>query len=158
MPYLTTWLHDGICSVSDVGGNCQPLRPLTNYSDFRDGFFCWPMSLSCSGDKSPCFPLMWDINDTISKNSSEHTEHFFENFFTEYIFKSLIKPTLQFFRGNMGMREKAGEISLCGSVREKRAKCGSLPLNAGGLATMGLGRREIEEMVIEAGLKRFSFY
>ena len=25
----------------------------------------------------------------------------------------------------MGMREKAGEISLCGNVREKRAKCGS---------------------------------
>ena len=36
----------------------------------------------------------------------------------------------------MGMREKAGEISLCGSVREKRAKCGCLPPNAGGLATM----------------------
>ena len=34
------------------------------------------------------------------------------------------------------MREKAGEISLCGNVREKRAKCGSLPPNAGGLATM----------------------
>ena len=34
------------------------------------------------------------------------------------------------------MREKAGEISLCGKVREKRAKCGSLPPNAGGLATM----------------------
>ena len=34
------------------------------------------------------------------------------------------------------MRENAGEISLCGNVREKRAKCGSLPPNAGGLATM----------------------
>ena len=34
------------------------------------------------------------------------------------------------------MREKAGEISLCGNVREKRAKCGSLPPNAGGLASM----------------------
>jgi hypothetical protein len=29
------------------------------------------------------------------------------------------------------MREKAGEISLCGNVREKRAKCGSPPPNAG---------------------------
>ena len=36
----------------------------------------------------------------------------------------------------MRMRENAGEISLCGNVREKRAKCGSLPPNAGGLATM----------------------
>ena len=36
----------------------------------------------------------------------------------------------------MGMREKAGEISLCGNVRGKRAKCGSLRPNAGGLATM----------------------
>ena len=34
------------------------------------------------------------------------------------------------------MRENAGEISLCGNVREKRAKYGSLPPNAGGLATM----------------------
>ena len=34
------------------------------------------------------------------------------------------------------MREDAGEILLCGNVREKRAKCGSLPPNAGGLATM----------------------
>ena len=34
------------------------------------------------------------------------------------------------------MRENAGEISLCGNVREKRTKCGSLPPNAGGLATM----------------------
>ena len=37
------------------------------------------------------------------------------------------------------MREDAGEISLCGNVREKRAKCGSLPPNAGGLATMRVG-------------------
>ena len=36
----------------------------------------------------------------------------------------------------MGMREKAGEITLCENVREKRAKCGSLPPNAGGLATI----------------------
>ena len=36
----------------------------------------------------------------------------------------------------MKMRENAGEITLCGNVREKRAKCGSLPPNAGGLATM----------------------
>ena len=34
------------------------------------------------------------------------------------------------------MREKAGDISLCGNVQEKWAKCGSLPPNKGGLATM----------------------
>ena len=34
------------------------------------------------------------------------------------------------------MRGKAGESSLCGNVREERAKCGSVPPNAGGLATM----------------------
>ena len=38
----------------------------------------------------------------------------------------------------MGMRENAGEISLCGNVREKRVKCGSPPPNAGWLATMSL--------------------
>ena len=36
----------------------------------------------------------------------------------------------------MGMREKAGEISLCGNVRKKRAKCRSPLPNAGGLAAM----------------------
>ena len=33
------------------------------------------------------------------------------------------------------MREDAGEILLCGNVWEKRAKCGSLPPDAGELAT-----------------------
>ena len=44
------------------------------------------------------------------------------------------------------MRENAGEISLCGNVREKRAKCGSLPPNAGGLATMIFEKGKISNL------------
>ena len=32
--------------------------------------------------------------------------------------------------------EDAGEVSLSRNLQQKRAKCGSLPPNAGGLATM----------------------
>ena len=47
-----------------------------------------------------------------------------------------IFPVKFIFEEKIEMRETAGEISLCGNVRENKAKCGSLPPNAGGLATM----------------------
>ena len=75
-------------------GPMSTLWLLTNYPDFIEGFFCFPISLSCSGVRFPCASLMWVINAIIFKNSSEHTGHFFENPGTGNIWTSAIKPNL----------------------------------------------------------------
>ena len=59
--------------------------------------------------------------------------------------------SFQIFGENMGMGEKAGDVSLCGNVREKRDKCGSLPPNAGGLATICLQIGDIDSRRTEDG-------